>query len=157
MIKVSGTSLSQQLSKLMGERLRNPRAGPQFKASMEDNTCAAIKKGASVPEEVVIGDEFFDVKSPSDCCINCSKESIELAQKAFKDDPSLVNLMVDKTFSGYLNDRIAAWRRVVASCITNGIACPAFCGSITYFDSYRRASLPANLTQAQRDFFGAHS
>ncbi|CAB9512995.1 6-phosphogluconate dehydrogenase, decarboxylating (Fragment) [Seminavis robusta] len=78
-------------------------------------------------------------------------------QKAFKDDSSLVNLMVDKTFAGLLNDRVPAWRRVVGSCISNGIACPALCASLTYFDSYRRARLPANLTQAQRDFFGAHT
>jgi 6-phosphogluconate dehydrogenase len=78
-------------------------------------------------------------------------------QKAFKNDPNLVNLMVDKTFSSLLNERTAAWRRLIASCITNGIACPALCASITYFDTYRRARLPASLTQAQRDFFGAHT
>lgn len=82
---------------------------------------------------------------------------LDSIEKAFKGDPNLVNLMVDKTFATLLNDRIVAWRRVVASCISNGIACPALCSSITYFDSYRRARLPANLTQAQRDFFGAHT
>jgi len=78
-------------------------------------------------------------------------------QKAFSADKEPVNLLVDKNFAGLLNERVPAWRRVVASCISNGIACPALSSSITYFDSYRRARLPASLTQAQRDFFGAHT
>ena len=82
---------------------------------------------------------------------------LDSIQKAFAGNKDLVNLMVDKRFASLLNERVPAWRRVVASCITNGIACPALSSSITYFDSYRRARLPANLTQAQRDFFGAHT
>jgi 6-phosphogluconate dehydrogenase len=56
-----------------------------------------------------------------------------------------------------MNERSTAWRRVVALCITSGIACPSLCSSLTYFDTYRRAKLPASLTQAQRDFFGGHT
>lgn len=82
---------------------------------------------------------------------------LDAIQKAFSGDPKLVNLMVDKTFAATLNERVASWRRVVALCITSGIPCPALCSSMTYFDAYRRARLPANLTQAQRDFFGAHT
>jgi len=53
--------------------------------------------------------------------------------------------------------RQPSWRRIVSLCVASGIACPAFSASLGYFDSYRRARLPANLTQAQRDFFGGHT
>jgi len=78
-------------------------------------------------------------------------------RSAFTSKPELPNLLVDPTFSDELNVRSDSWRRVVALCITSGIACPSLSSSLTYFDSYRRARLPANLTQAQRDFFGGHT
>lgn len=77
-------------------------------------------------------------------------------QKAFS-NADLKNLMVDAEFAKRLNDRQTAWRRVVAVCVTNGIAAPSLSNSLSYFDTYRRSRLPANLTQAQRDFFGAHT
>ncbi len=79
---------------------------------------------------------------------------LDRIQKAFKENPALPNLLVDKDFSTELNDRSGAWRRIVALCVTSGIGCPSLCGSLTYFDTYRRGRLTANLTQAQRDFFG---
>ena len=82
---------------------------------------------------------------------------LDRIQMAFAENPSLPNLLVDVGFAAELNERSMAWRRVVALCITNGIACPSLCSSLTYFDTYRRARLPANLTQAQRDFFGGHT
>jgi len=78
-------------------------------------------------------------------------------QKAFADKPDLPNLIVDPSFSAALKERVASWRRLIATCVTSGIACPALCSSLTYFDTYRRAKLPASLTQAQRDFFGGHT
>ena len=72
-------------------------------------------------------------------------------------NPDLLNLLVDPGFASELNLRSMSWRRAVAVCVTNGIACPSLCNSLTYFDMYRRARLPANLTQAQRDFFGGHT
>jgi len=71
--------------------------------------------------------------------------------------PSLPNLMVDPGFAAELNAGQMAWRRIVTLCIASGIACPALSASLNYFDSYRRETLPANLTQAQRDFFGGHT
>ena len=50
-----------------------------------------------------------------------------------------------------------SWRRVVALCVATGVPVPSFSASLSYFDTYRRERLPANLTQAQRDFFGAHT
>jgi 6-phosphogluconate dehydrogenase len=78
-------------------------------------------------------------------------------QMAFSKNEELANLLVDPVFTAELNERSPAWRRLVALCITSGVPCPALCSSLTYFDTYRRASLPANLTQAQRDFFGGHT
>jgi 6-phosphogluconate dehydrogenase len=84
-------------------------------------------------------------------------ELLKNINSAFKENDSLKNLLVDKFFAEQLNQRTTAWRRIVARCITSGIACPSLCSSLTYFDTYRRGRLPANLTQAQRDFFGGHT
>lgn len=78
-------------------------------------------------------------------------------QAALANDQDLPNLMVDPGFAAQLNARQLSWRRIVSLCIASGIACPSLSASLSYFDSYRRADLPANLTQAQRDFFGGHT
>ena len=82
---------------------------------------------------------------------------LDKIQAALAKDKSLPNLMVDPDFAEELNTRQMSWRRVVTLCIASGITCPALSASLNYFDSYRRETLPANLTQAQRDFFGGHT
>ncbi|KAL7563073.1 hypothetical protein ACA910_022566 [Epithemia clementina (nom. ined.)] len=82
---------------------------------------------------------------------------LDQIQNAFSVNPNLANLLVDKDFAVELNGRSPAWRRTVSLCVTAGIGCPSLCSSLTYFDTYRRGRLPANLTQAQRDFFGGHT
>merc|ERR1740136_165528 len=79
---------------------------------------------------------------------------IENALKLNKDLP---NLMVDRNFATEINIRQMAWRRIVTLAFASGISCPALSSSLTYYDQYRRESLPANLVQAQRDFFGGHT
>ncbi len=76
---------------------------------------------------------------------------------AYKDDPQLVNLMLAPFFEEVLNRTQQNWREVVALAVTSGIPVPAFSASLAYYDSYRAERLPANLLQAQRDFFGAHT
>ena len=76
---------------------------------------------------------------------------------ALERDPNLVNLLVDPTFASEITERQLAWRRVVSLGAASGIATPALSASLGYFDQYRRDRLPANLIQAQRDFFGAHT
>ena len=76
--------------------------------------------------------------------------------EAYRANPKLGNLMLDPFFMKVLNDSQQNWREVVAMAILNGIPVPAFSASLGYYDSYRSAVLPANLLQAQRDFFGAH-
>jgi 6-phosphogluconate dehydrogenase len=76
---------------------------------------------------------------------------------AFDENPSLPNLLLAPEFKQTILDRQAAWREVVATAAQMGVAVPAFSASLDYFDSYRRDRLPQNLTQAQRDYFGAHT
>ena len=77
--------------------------------------------------------------------------------QAFAADPGLSNLMLAPFFREVLNRSQPAWRQVVAMAVANGIPVPAFGASLAYFDSLRSARLSANLLQAQRDFFGAHT
>ncbi|HEY9776746.1 MAG TPA: NADP-dependent phosphogluconate dehydrogenase [Planktothrix sp.] len=82
---------------------------------------------------------------------------LEQIRAAFKRDAKLPNLLVDAEFSAWLNDAQDNWRFAVSTATNLGIAVPALSASLAYYDSYRSANLPQNLTQAQRDFFGAHT
>jgi 6-phosphogluconate dehydrogenase len=76
---------------------------------------------------------------------------------AYRSNPQLSNLMLAPFFKNLLNQFQQNWREVVSLATLNGIPVPAFSASLGYYDSYRSAVLPANLLQAQRDFFGAHT
>lgn len=76
---------------------------------------------------------------------------------AFDENPQLPNLLLAPEFKQTILDKQQAWREVLSEAAKLGIAVPAFSASLDYFDSYRRDRLPQNLTQAQRDFFGAHT
>jgi hypothetical protein len=76
---------------------------------------------------------------------------------AYRTNPDLANLMLDPFFKDVLSKTQQNWREVVSIATLNGIPVPAFSASLGYYDSYRAARLPANLLQAQRDFFGAHT
>jgi len=78
-------------------------------------------------------------------------------KKAYDADAKLASLLIDPKFAGELKDREGAWRRVLCAGINSGIGLPSMSASLAYFDSYRRERLPANLVQAQRDFFGSHT
>ncbi|MEB3248545.1 MAG: NADP-dependent phosphogluconate dehydrogenase, partial [Merismopediaceae bacterium] len=82
---------------------------------------------------------------------------LDKIKKAFQDNPQLPNLLLAPEFKQSILDRQAAWREVLLLANELGIPVPAFSASLDYFDSYRRATLPQNLTQAQRDYFGAHT
>ena len=77
--------------------------------------------------------------------------------EAYRADPELENLMLAPFFARALEEAGAAWRRVVAAAVTAGIPVPAMSAALAFFDGYRSARLPANLLQAQRDYFGAHT
>jgi 6-phosphogluconate dehydrogenase len=76
---------------------------------------------------------------------------------AYKREPGLVNLMLDEYFRQAIESRQDDLRFVIKTAVDMGIAVPALSGSLAYFDAYRSERLPANLTQAQRDYFGAHT
>ncbi len=76
---------------------------------------------------------------------------------AFDENPDLVNLMLDPFFANALQQAQLAWRRVVSTATLLGIPVPAMSSALAYFDGYRSERLPANLLQAQRDYFGAHT
>jgi 6-phosphogluconate dehydrogenase len=76
---------------------------------------------------------------------------------AYDRNPNIKNLLLDPFFKDKINKSQEGWRRVVSIAITNGIPVPAMTSSLSYFDGYRNNRLPANLLQAQRDYFGAHS
>jgi 6-phosphogluconate dehydrogenase len=78
-------------------------------------------------------------------------------KEAFDRKPDLENLLLDPFFTSIIEDSQASWRRVVAAAVSNGIPAPALTSALSYFDGYRHERLPANLLQAQRDYFGAHT
>ena len=78
-------------------------------------------------------------------------------KEAYDRDPGLANLILDPYFRGVAADAQPKWRRVVATATELGVPIPAFSSALSWFDSYRSARLPANMIQAQRDYFGAHT
>ena len=78
-------------------------------------------------------------------------------KEAYERNAGLKNLLLDPFFKNIIEKTQSNWRYAVCQAVENGIAAPAFSASLAYFDSYRSARLPANLLQAQRDFFGAHT
>lgn len=78
-------------------------------------------------------------------------------KQAFDKNPELSNLLLDDFFKAEIQKCQAAWRNVVSTAVLHGIPTPAFSTALAFFDGYRSARLPANLLQAQRDYFGAHT
>ncbi len=81
---------------------------------------------------------------------------LDPVRQAFTNNPSLANLLVDEAIAADMLRAAPGWRRIVSAAAAGGIPVPALSASLAYFDSYRTARLPQNLTQAQRDAFGAH-
>ncbi|MEO7734541.1 MAG: decarboxylating NADP(+)-dependent phosphogluconate dehydrogenase [Kofleriaceae bacterium] len=77
-------------------------------------------------------------------------------KQAYDTNPALTSLLLDPFFKDHIAASQDAWRRVVATAVTNGIWIPAHATALSYFDGFRNGRLPANLLQAQRDYFGAH-
>jgi 6-phosphogluconate dehydrogenase len=89
----------------------------------------------------------------------CIIRSVFLSKikEAFDKKPDLENLLQDPFFAGVIKDAEIPWRHVAAAAITSGVPAPAMTSALAYFDGYRSSRLPANLLQAQRDYFGAHT
>jgi 6-phosphogluconate dehydrogenase len=84
-------------------------------------------------------------------------ELLEDVMSAYRRNPALLNLLIDPQFEQAISSRQASWRSVVKTAVELGVPVPAMSASLAYFDAYRSARLPANLIQAQRDYFGAHT
>ncbi|MFQ6079312.1 MAG: NADP-dependent phosphogluconate dehydrogenase, partial [Thermodesulfobacteriota bacterium] len=82
---------------------------------------------------------------------------LDLIKEAYRQRSDLPNLLLDPEFSAWILKAQDSWRMVIQTASRLGIPCLALSASLNYFDSYRRDRLPQNLTQAQRDFFGAHT
>jgi 6-phosphogluconate dehydrogenase len=78
-------------------------------------------------------------------------------KEAYDKNPGLENLLLDPFFADVIKNAEASWRRVSAAALTNGVPAPALTSGLSYFDGFRSERLPANLLQAQRDYFGAHT
>ena len=78
-------------------------------------------------------------------------------KEAFDKNPGIANLLLDSYFQGKLAEAQKGWRNVIASAVVNGIPVPCLSAALEYYDGYRTERLPANLLQAQRDYFGAHT
>jgi 6-phosphogluconate dehydrogenase len=89
----------------------------------------------------------------------CIIRSVFLAKikEAFDRNPALSNLLLDDYFRGEIEAAQPAWRRVVAAAVQAGLPVPAMSSALAFYDGYRRERLPANVLQAQRDYFGAHT
>jgi 6-phosphogluconate dehydrogenase len=107
----------------------------QYKWNVNLSECARIWKGG--------------------CIIRA--QLLESIRQAFTRQQDVPNLLVDPEFSAFLVKAQENWRFAVTAAVQHGIAVPALSASLAYFDSYRCESLPQNLTQAQRDYFGAHT
>ena len=82
---------------------------------------------------------------------------LDRVREAFGEDPSLPNLLLNRSFAKLLSERVSSWERVVRFAVERGIPVPAMSASLSYFQTYRRARGTAYLIQAQRDYFGAHT
>jgi len=82
---------------------------------------------------------------------------LDKIKEAFEVNPDLVNLLLDPFFKAVMEKAQASWRRVVIAAVQMGIPMPTIGAALAYYDGYRQARLPANLLQAQRDYFGAHT
>jgi 6-phosphogluconate dehydrogenase len=78
-------------------------------------------------------------------------------KEAFDNDANLANVLLAPYFQEAISQSQTSWRRVVATAVEHGVPVPAFSAALSYYDGYRTARLPANLLQAQRDYFGAHT
>ena len=89
----------------------------------------------------------------------CIIRSVFLAdiKNAYDENPELSNLLLNKYFSDQLNNCQSSWRKVIAQAVTTGVPVPALSSALAFYDGYRSENLPANLLQAQRDYFGAHT
>ncbi|SPO25310.1 probable 6-phosphogluconate dehydrogenase [Ustilago trichophora] len=165
------------LSSLKGERTRASKilGGPQIKPfeGNKEQFIADLEQALYASKIVSYAQGFmlmreaakeynWKLNNPSIALMwrgGCIIRSVFLKDitSAFRKNPELENLLFDDFFNKAIHNAQEGWRRVVAQAILWGIPTPAFSTALAFFDGYRREQLPANLLQAQRDYFGAHT
>jgi 6-phosphogluconate dehydrogenase len=110
-------------------------AAKEYKWNLNNGGIALMWRGGCIIRSVFLGD----------------------IKKAFDKNPNLVNLLLDPFFKRAVMKALPCWRRVVSAAIKFGVPMPAISSALAYYDGYRHERLPANLLQAQRDYFGAHT
>jgi len=110
------------------------QASQEYKWNIDCGACALMWRGGCIIRSKFLG----NIKA------------------AFDKNPNLTNLLLDDFFLDKIQRCQAGWRQVCSLAVLHGIPCPTFQSALAYYDGYRTASLPANLLQAQRDYFGAH-
>ena len=90
-------------------------------------------------------------------CFDVESTFVGEIKKAFDRNPDLDNLLLDDYFKNIMKNKKKGWRKVCAVAMEAGIPIPAMASALSYYDGYRCDRLPANLLQAQRDYFGAHT
>jgi 6-phosphogluconate dehydrogenase len=110
-------------------------AAKEYKWNLNNGGIALMWRGGCIIRSVFLGD----------------------IKKAFDKNPNLVNLLLDPFFKRAVTKAMPCWRRVVSAAIKLGVPMPAISSALAYYDGYRHERLPANLLQAQRDYFGAHT
>lgn len=110
-------------------------AAKEYKWNLNNGGIALMWRGGCIIRSVFLGD----------------------IKKAFDKNPNLVNLLLDPFFKRAVTKALPCWRRVVTAAIKLGVPMPAISSALAYYDGYRHERLPANLLQAQRDYFGAHT
>jgi 6-phosphogluconate dehydrogenase len=110
-------------------------AAKEYKWNLNNGGIALMWRGGCIIRSVFLGD----------------------IKKAFDKNPNLVNLLLDPFFKRAVTKALPCWRRVVSAAIKLGVPMPAISSALAYYDGYRHERLPANLLQAQRDYFGAHT
>jgi len=167
---------SRILSAFKGERVAasNVLNGPEVKIAAEPQSVITAVREALYAAKVCSYAQGFGLMNLAskeyDYNLNCSEIAriwrggciirarfLNDIRDAFARDPNLANLMVDPEFARTMNARQASLRRVVKLATESGIPVLAFASALAYYDAYRSERLPANLTQAQRDYFGAHT
>lgn len=131
-----------------------------LESALYSGLISSYAQGMALIQEVS-GDRRWNVKLPEvsriwkgGCIIRA--RLLEVIQQAFQRAPQLANLMLDEEVSAVLKQSHTDWRTVVSTAQLCGIPVPALAAGLNYYDSYRTARLPQNLTQAQRDLFGSH-
>jgi 6-phosphogluconate dehydrogenase len=173
---IAAAVYARALSSLKEERVEASKIlkGPAIKTESDKKAIIEAIKNALYCSKICAYAQGFQLIDKAQVAYNWKLNFGEIAQiwrggciirarflqkitDAYALDSRLKNLMLDPYFTQAMNDGQAGWRKVIALAVTNGIPAQGFCAALSYYDAYRSAVLPANLLQAQRDYFGAHT